>query len=117
MTRSIVRQTAAIAAAVPAQVVALAAGGIGAHGQAERIRSWLDGVSALAYVLTTLLWVLVFWRGLLYPAFGGAKNLEESWGGPMLAGAWAVHLGITVAALFVVSSALALRQRGKTAPG
>jgi hypothetical protein len=117
MSGSIARQIAAIAAAVPAQVVALAADTTGAHGQAKRIRSWLDGVSTLAYVLTMLLWVLVFWRGILYPAFGGAKNLARSWGGPMLAGAWVVHLGIIIAALLVVSSALALRQPRKTVPG
>jgi hypothetical protein len=109
--QSVTSETVAIAAATPAQVVAFAADGTGAHGPAERIRCCLDGVSIVDYVLTTGLWGVVFWRGILCPAFGGANNLRASWGGPTLAGAWAVHLGIFVGALLLGSFAFALAHR------
>jgi len=116
MARGILARTVVIAAASPARAVALAADAAGAGGRADRIKGRLEGVSGLAYILTTLLWVLVLWRGILYPVFGGAKDLAASWGGPTLAGAWAAHLGLTVAALFVVSFVLALGQSGSRPP-
>jgi hypothetical protein len=44
---------------------------------------------------------------VLYPVVG-LDDLEDSWGGPTLVGAWAVHLAIGVAALVVVSFAVAV---------
>ena len=46
-------------------------------------------------------------------AFGGAKHLSSSWGGPTLAGAWVVHFAITIGALLVVSLALALAHEAR----
>lgn len=47
-------------------------------------------VSVLAFVLVVPIWAIFVTRGIFYPAFG-ADNLEDSWGGPTLAGAWFVH--------------------------
>lgn len=44
----------------------------------------------LAFALIAPVWALFLTRGVLYPVFG-ANNLEQSWGGPTLAGAWLVH--------------------------
>lgn len=53
---------------------------------------WLTSlpVNLLAFVLTAPFWLLFLTRGFLYPVFG-ANNLEHSWGGPTLAGAWLAH--------------------------
>jgi hypothetical protein len=109
---SICRETLAMATAVPARAVAWAAQRAGADDIGRRIKTWLDGIPTGAYLLTALLWMLVIWRGVLYPAFGGAKHLSKSWGGPTLAGAWAVHFALTIGALLVVSLAVALARRG-----
>jgi hypothetical protein len=47
-------------------------------------------VNLLAFVLVVPIWAVFVTRGVLYPVFG-AGNLEDSWGGPTLAGAWFVH--------------------------
>jgi hypothetical protein len=104
---NLINATMAIATAVPAQGLAWVLGLARACHQQERIKNWLDGIPIGSYLLTSLLWALIVWRGLLYPAFGGAKNLRSSWGGPTLAGAWAVHLAITVAALLAGSLIIA----------
>jgi ABC-type sugar transport system permease subunit len=109
--RSLINSTIAIATAVPAQGLSRLLGLARACHQQERIRRWLDGIPTGSYVLTSLLWALIVRRGLLYPAFGGAKNLRSSWGGPTLAGAWAVHLAITVGALLAVSLVIAWASR------
>jgi hypothetical protein len=109
--RNLIDATMAIATAVPAQGLAWVLGRARASHQQERIKTWLDGIPAVSYILTSLLWALIVWRGLLYPTFGGAKNLRSSWGGPTLAGAWAVHLAITVAALLAVSLIIASASR------
>jgi hypothetical protein len=109
--RNVSHNTIAIAAAVPAQGLAWVAERVGASDKGRRIKTWLDGIPPGAYLLTALLWALVIWRGVLYPAFDGAKNLRSSWGGPTLAGAWAVHLAIVIGALFVVSLLIALTRR------
>jgi hypothetical protein len=107
MRRSVARDTIVIATVVPAQVIAWAADAARWHDRANRLRDWCAGVPIVAYGVTTVLWVVVVWRGALYPAFGGARNLRASWGGPTLAGAWAVHFAIAAGALLVASLALA----------
>jgi len=44
-----------------------------------------------------------------------SANLNNSWGGPTLAGAWAVHLALGVALLLAVALPFALWQR-RSAP-
>jgi hypothetical protein len=109
--RSLINATIAIAAAVPAQGLAWVLGLARACHQRKRIKTWLDGIPAVSYILTSLLWAFIVWRGSLYPAFGGAKNLRSSWGGPTLTGAWAVYLAITVGALLAGSLIIASASR------
>jgi hypothetical protein len=110
--RSLINATIAVATAVPAQALSWVLGLARAYHQRERIKRWLDGIPPGGYVLTTVLWALIVWRALLYPAFGGAKNLRSSWGGPTLGGAWATHLAITVGALLALSLVIAWASRG-----
>jgi hypothetical protein len=64
------------------------------------------GVSVVSLVLTGPLWLIVVLRGVLYPLIG-ADDLQDSWGGPTLAGAWAAHFALVVAILLAVSFVLA----------
>lgn len=61
------------------------------------------GASALA-VAATLLFML---RGVAYPV--GVEGTDDAWGGPTLAGAWAVHLLVAAAILAAVGLLLGLR--------
>jgi hypothetical protein len=65
---------------------------------------WLTSlpVNLLAFVLTAPFWVIFLGRGVLYPVFG-ADNLENSWGGPTLAGAWLVHFLLGPPALVAIT--------------
>jgi ABC-type sugar transport system permease subunit len=112
--QGLINATIAVAAAVPAQGLSRLLGLGRACHQRDRIRRWLDGIPTVSYILTSLLWALIVWRGLLYSALGGAKNLRSSWGGPTLAGAWATHLAITVGALLAVSLVIAWASRELT---
>ena len=66
-----------------------------------------DPAPTVALIVTAPFWLLILLRGVLYPAIG-ADNLEQSWGGPTLVGAWVTHLAVGVAALLVVSLVLAV---------
>ncbi|MGI8334337.1 hypothetical protein ACRYCC_30660 [Actinomadura scrupuli] len=44
----------------------------------------------VSFALMGPAWAVFLTRGVLYPVFG-ADNLNRSWGGPTLAGAWAAH--------------------------
>ncbi|MGW4326372.1 hypothetical protein ACWEKR_10830 [Nocardia sp. NPDC004573] len=55
------------------------------------------GVGLLAWFLAFLAIVAVF-RGVCFPLVAG-DNLDGSWGGPTLAGAWAVHAALGVGLL------------------
>lgn len=44
----------------------------------------------VSFALMGPAWAVFLTRGVLYPVFG-ADNLDRSWGGPTLAGAWAAH--------------------------
>lgn len=92
----------AIVTAVPVRLLALGATIANKGDLAEKLRRRTSEVPTIAFVLTAPVWVLVLFRGVLYPAIG-ADNLEQSWGGPTLIGAWATHLAIAVAALVAVS--------------
>ncbi|MFD4350947.1 hypothetical protein ACFWPX_00205 [Nocardia sp. NPDC058518] len=71
------------------------------------IQSVLSGGVGLLGWFLAMLSVLVLVRGLAYPLVA-ADGYENSWGGPTLAGAWAVHavLGVLIAPVFVGMIAL-----------
>ncbi|WP_446222375.1 hypothetical protein ACTWPB_21530 [Nocardia sp. IBHARD005] len=70
------------------------------------IQSVLSGGVGLLGWFLAMLSVLVLVRGLAYPLV--ADGYENSWGGPTLVGAWAVHavLGVLIAPVFVGMIAL-----------
>jgi hypothetical protein len=47
-------------------------------------------VHLVTFLLVVPGWAVFLARGVAYPVFG-ADHLEQSWGGPSLAGAWFVH--------------------------
>jgi hypothetical protein len=108
-TIGVSHETIAIATAVPAKTFAWAAERAGAHGLGQRIKSWFEGIPAGTDLLTTLLWLLIIWGGVLYPISGDAAH--AALGGPTLAGAWAVHLATTLGVLLVASLLRALTHR------
>lgn len=74
---------------------------------------WRAGVhTALAAAIGILAWFLVFLaslaavRGIFYPLVAD-HDYENSWGGPTLAGAWAVHAALGVGLLPVWLAILA----------
>lgn len=66
------------------------------------LHSVLSGGAGLLGWFLAMLSVLVLVRGLAYPLVG-ADGYENAWGGPTLAGAWAVHaaLGVLIAPAFI----------------
>jgi hypothetical protein len=60
--------------------------------RAGRVRRHLARLPAdlVSFALMGPAWAVFLARGVLYPVFG-ADNLDRSWGGPTLAGAWAAH--------------------------
>jgi hypothetical protein len=98
--------TLAIATTVPAYMVSAAARLSGRADVATRSRAWTARTSVVAAILTAPVWAVVILRGVLYPLFG-SDNLEDSWGGPTLAGAWAVHLLVGLASVLAVSLVIA----------
>jgi hypothetical protein len=99
--------TLVVATALPAVIVAGIATALNRVELAARLRQRVVGVSAIVFILTVPLWLIVVLRGVLYPVVVGADDLDDSWGGPTLAGAWAAHLGLGVAILLAVSFLLA----------
>ena len=83
------------------------AGILRARTTARRIRRLTEGIPSAAYLVTGVIWVIELRDGLFYPLFDSA-NLANSWGGPSLAGAWAVHLALGTALLLIVSLPFAL---------
>jgi hypothetical protein len=102
--RTVAQRTLLIAVALPAAMVSLVRA-IAKKGGASRRA--LTRVPRVALLVTVPFWLVVLLRGVLYPAFV-ADNLEQSWGGPTLAGAWVTHLVIGLGALGVASLAVAL---------
>ncbi len=60
-------------------------------------------LNLVAFALVAEAWSLFVFRGFLYPVFADG-HLEDSWGGPTLAGAWLVHwlLGLPLVAAVAV---------------
>src|SRR5262249_27247866 len=85
--------TLVVAAALPLRPGWGIGGGVGAAATAARLRELTAGVPLVAYIATGVVWALLLPNGVLYPVFD-SSNLERSWGGPTLAGAWAVHLAL-----------------------
>lgn len=96
-----------IAAAVPAWLLARRATVAQRDDVAERLRRRTSHVPKTAFVLTAPVWLVVSFRGVLYPAFG-ADDLEQSWGGPTLLGAWVSHLVVALVVLVAVSTVIAV---------
>jgi hypothetical protein len=103
-----------VAVALPARVASWIARALGADRVATRLRDLTSDVQIAAYVVTGLIWVPLVAIGVCYPATD-AGNLQNSWGGPTLVGAWLTHLAGYVGVLLAVSSPFALRKRTRTA--
>jgi hypothetical protein len=56
----------------------------------------------VGFALVVPAWAVFLGRGVFYPAFG-ADHLEQSWGGPTLAGAWFAHFILGPPMLLVVT--------------
>ena len=106
MSQRLGTNTLVVATALPAVIMAGIATATHRVELAARLRQRAVGVSVAFLVLTGPLWLIVVWRGVLYPLVG-ADDLQDSWGGPTLAGAWAAHFGLAVAILLAVSFVLA----------
>ena len=102
MTSSTFKGTLLVAGALPMRVASWIAGIFGARTAAGRLRRLTTGVPLAAYLVTGVIWAFFLPDGVLYPIFDSA-NLEHSWGGPSLAGAWAVHFALGAVLLLVVS--------------
>ncbi|WP_419997178.1 hypothetical protein [Streptomyces boninensis] len=77
--------------------------------------------AAVAFVLAAPAVGLAVVRGLCYPLAEAGNDVSDSWGGPTMAGAWAVHFAVGVATVAAVTGVLALlrlrRLRGARANG
>jgi hypothetical protein len=104
------RATILVAVALPIRIASWIAAAAGATAAASRLRALTQSIPAAAYVATGLVWLPLVPNGILYPLFDSA-NLNHSWGGPTLAGAWAVHLALGLALLLAVALPFALWQR------
>jgi hypothetical protein len=102
-----IKGTVVVAGALPLLIASWIAKAVGARATADRLRKLTMGVPVAAYVVTGVVWAILLPNGLLYPIFDSA-NLERSWGGPTLGGAWAVHLTLCLALLLVVAMPFAL---------
>jgi thiosulfate reductase cytochrome b subunit len=109
-TRPIGQATIRVAAVLPVRIASWIAAAAGATAAATRLRALTQGIPVAAYVVTGLVWLPLVPNGILYPIFDSA-NLNHSWGGPTLAGAWAVHLAFGLALLLAVALPFALWQR------
>jgi len=99
--------TVVVAFALPLRVAARAAGALGADGSVTRLRALTVGVPIAAYVVTGVVWCLLLHSGIFYPVFD-AGNLQNSWGGPTLVGAWVTHLALAFGLLLAVAFPFAL---------
>jgi hypothetical protein len=71
-------------------------------------------VRVAMFLLSTLIWYLVA-RIATYGFFWGSGDPDTSWGGPTLAGAWAVHaliaLGIVIVSMWTLAPLHQVYQR------
>jgi hypothetical protein len=106
MRRGLGMDTIVVATALPAVIVAGIATATNRVELAARLGKRAGGVSMVCLVLTGPLCLIAVLRGVLYPLIG-ADDLRDSWGGPTLVGAWAVHFALGVAILLAASFVLA----------
>ena|SRR5262245_23126871 len=102
--------TLVVASALPVRVVSWIARAVGAEATAARLRRLTTDVPVAAYLVTGVVWAFLLPNGILYPVFDRA-NLDHSWGGPTLIGAWAVHLALGVGVLLLVALPFAMWRR------
>jgi hypothetical protein len=100
--RRLVVNSIVVAFVLPLHIAAWAAGGLGAERSVTRLRAVTAGVPVAAYIVTGVAWFFVLHSGIFYPVFD-AGDLQNSWGGPTLVGAWVVHLALALGLLFVVA--------------
>ena len=71
-------------------------------------------LNALSWVLTVAVWAFAV-VNIAYPLRPDSDDLSNAWGGPSLAGAWAVHgtagLGLLLAAPWIVNGVTTLQGR------
>jgi len=106
MRRPVV-STVEVAFVLPLRVAAWAAGALGADSRATRLRALTAGVPIAAYAVTGVVWFFLLHSGIFYPVFD-AGNLQNSWGGPTLVGAWVTHLALALGLLLAVAFPFAL---------
>jgi hypothetical protein len=99
--------TVVVAFVLPLRIAAWAAGALGAHSSATRLRALTAGVPIAAYVVTGVVRFFLLHSGIFYPVFD-AGNLQNSWGGPTLVGAWVTHLALALGLLVAVAFPFAL---------
>jgi len=102
-----VASTFVVALVLPLRVTAWAAGALGANGTAARLRALTAGAPVAAYVVTGVVWFPLLVSGIFYPVFD-AGNLQGSWGGPTLVGAWLTHLALALGLLMAVAFPFAI---------
>ena len=105
--RQPVVSTVVVAFVLPLRVAAWAAGALGADSSATRLRALTVGVPIAAHVVTGVVWFPLLVSGIFYPVFD-AGNLQNSWGGPTLVGAWGTHLALAFGLLLAVAFPFAL---------
>jgi hypothetical protein len=105
--RRLVASTVVVAFVLPLRVAAWAADALGADSRATRLRALTTGVPIVAYVVTGAAWFPLSVSGIFYPVLD-AGDLQNSWGGPTLIGAWVTHLALAAALLLAVAFPFAL---------
>jgi hypothetical protein len=101
MRRPVV-STVVVASVLPLRIAAWVTGALGVYRSARRLRALTAGVPIAAYVVTGVVWIPLLVSGIFYPVWD-AGNLQHSWGGPTLVGAWMAHLGIALGVLLAVA--------------
>lgn len=99
--------TIVVAFVLPLRIVASVSSATGGHRSAAHLRTLTSGVPIVAYAMTGVAWFFLLHSGIFYPMFD-AGDLQDSWGGPTLVGAWVVHLLLATALLLVVAFPFAL---------
>jgi hypothetical protein len=113
--RRLVVNSIVVAFVLPLRIAAWATGGLRTDGSATRLRALTAGVPVPAYVVTGVAWFFLLHSGIFYPVFD-AGDLQSSWGGATLTGAWVVHLALALGLLLLVAFPFALWRAGRGAP-
>jgi hypothetical protein len=109
---ALVANSIVVAFVLPLRIAAWAARGMDTGRSAARLRAFTAGVPIATYVMAGVAWFLLLHSGIFYPLFD-ARDLQGSWGGPTLVGAWVVHLVLALGFLLVVAFPFALWRAGR----